>query len=46
VDDEVKQSPRCCTTRRDEEQRRLQLVSFLMNGLLLRETSSWNPWNF
>jgi malonate decarboxylase alpha subunit len=36
VDDEAKQgSPRCCTTRRDETQRRLQLVSFLMNGLLL-----------
>jgi malonate decarboxylase alpha subunit len=36
VDDEAKQgSPRCCTTRRDEKQRRLQLVSFLMNGLLL-----------
>jgi malonate decarboxylase alpha subunit len=36
VDDEAKQgSPRCCTTRRDEKQRRLRLVSFLMNGLLL-----------
>ena len=36
MDDEAKQgSPRCCTTRRDEQQRRLQLVSFLMNGLLL-----------
>jgi malonate decarboxylase alpha subunit len=36
VNDEAKQgSPRCCTTRRDEKQRRLQLVSFLMNSLLL-----------
>ena len=36
MDDEAKQgSPRCCTTRRDENQRRLQLFSFLMNGLLL-----------
>lgn len=35
MDNEAKQSPRCCTTRRDEQQRRLQLVSFLMNGLLL-----------
>jgi malonate decarboxylase alpha subunit len=36
VDDETKQgSPRCCTTRRDEKQRRLQLAPFLMNGLLL-----------
>ena len=36
MDDETKQgSPRCCTMRRDEKQRRLQLVSFLMNGLLL-----------
>jgi malonate decarboxylase alpha subunit len=36
VDDEAKQgSPRCCTTRRDEKRKRLQLVSFLMNGLLL-----------
>ena len=36
MDNETKQgSPRCCTTRRDEKQRRLQLVSFLMNGLLL-----------
>jgi malonate decarboxylase alpha subunit len=36
VDDEAKQgSPRCCTTRRGEKQRRLQLVSFLMKGLLL-----------
>lgn len=36
MNDEAKQgSPRCCTTRRDEKQRRLQLVSFLMNGLLL-----------
>jgi malonate decarboxylase alpha subunit len=36
VDEEAKQgSPRCCTTRRDEKQRPLQLVSFLMNGLLL-----------
>jgi malonate decarboxylase alpha subunit len=38
VDDEAKQgSPRCCTTRRDEKQKRLQLFSFLMNGLLLPE---------
>ena len=38
MDDEAKQgSPRCCTTRRNEKQRRLQLVSFLMNGLLLPE---------
>jgi len=36
VNDDAKQgSPRCCTARRDEKQRRLQLVSFLMNGLLL-----------
>jgi hypothetical protein len=36
VDNETKQgSPRCCTTRRDEKQRRLQLAPFLMNGLLL-----------
>lgn len=36
MDDEAKQgSPRCCTTRRDKKQRRLQLVSFSMNGLLL-----------
>lgn len=36
MDDEAKQGClRCCTTRRDEQQRRLQLVSFLMNGLLL-----------
>ena len=36
MDDEAKQgSPRCCTTRRDEKQRRLQFVLFLMNGLLL-----------
>lgn len=36
MDDEAKQgSPRCCTTRRDKKQTRLQLVSFLMNGLLL-----------
>ena len=36
MDDEAKQgSPRCCTTRHDEKQRRLQLVSLLMNGLLL-----------
>jgi malonate decarboxylase alpha subunit len=36
VDDETKQgSPRCCTTRRDEKRRRLQLAPFLMNGLLL-----------
>jgi malonate decarboxylase alpha subunit len=36
VDDETKQGlPRCCTTRRDEKQRRLQFALFLMNGLLL-----------
>lgn len=36
MDDEAKQgSPRYCTTRRDKKQRRLQLVSFSMNGLLL-----------
>ena len=36
MDDEAKQgSPRCCTMRRDEKQGRLQLVCFLMNGLLL-----------
>jgi malonate decarboxylase alpha subunit len=36
VDDEAKQGSPRCTTRRDEKQRRLQLVSFLMNGLLLQ----------
>ena len=36
MDDETKQgSPRCSTTRRDENQRRLQLAPFLVNGLLL-----------
>ena len=36
MDDEAKQgSPGCCTTRRDEKQRRLQLAPFLTNGLLL-----------
>jgi malonate decarboxylase alpha subunit len=38
VDNETKQgSPRCCTARHDEKQRRLQLAPFLMNGLLLPE---------